>query len=379
MSFSRSLRFLYSDRLRLPLGVIFFLMILLSCWITWFSMIKIPLYSVTDQARLEVDQASCPVQTTIDGKIIGISMKLDQKIEKGAVLVRFDDQSLQLKKNEILDQIVSLSAQVSALEEQIVHEQDLIKEQGQISLIKLQEAKSQQREKEVSAKLAEEEAKRLGKLHSQGALTEMKLLEVQAEAEKGRALAEAIRISLDRLAGEDRLEEKEGQTHLSQLKQELIEIKRDIQNNQALIEQIECEIEKHKVRAPVSGRIAETSDLHQGMFIEQGNNLATILPGGHLKAVAFFPPFEAMGKIFPGQKASLRLKGFPWLQYSKLAAKVEKVSREVRDGQVRVDLALLTPERLSMTLQHGLPARVEIETERVTPAVLVLRKAGKFL
>jgi membrane fusion protein (multidrug efflux system) len=53
------------------------------------------------------------------------------------------------------------------------------------------------------------------------------------------------------------------------------------------------------------------------------------------------------------------------------------VASEPRDGSIRVELALQPPRRTRLPLQHGLPGTAEVEVERVTPAVLVLRTVGK--
>jgi hypothetical protein len=58
---------------------------------------------------------------------------------------------------------------------------------------------------------------------------------------------------------------------------------------------------------------------------------------------------------------------------------VRRVANEVRDGRVRVELGV-DPEGASpIPLQHGLPGNVEVQVERVAPATLVLRAAGKLL
>jgi hypothetical protein len=54
---------------------------------------------------------------------------------------------------------------------------------------------------------------------------------------------------------------------------------------------------------------------------------------------------------------------------------VSSSASELRDGRVRVELAL-TGRPAGMRLQHGLPGRVEIEVERLSPAALVMRAAG---
>ena len=46
---------------------------------------------------------------------------------------------------------------------------------------------------------------------------------------------------------------------------------------------------------------------------------------------------------------------------------------EVRDGQIRVELAFLTDPASPIPFQHGLPGTVEVEVERVSPAALVRR------
>jgi membrane fusion protein (multidrug efflux system) len=330
---------------------------------------------VTDSARLEVDQASHPIQTSIEGKIIEISMKLGQEISEGTILARLDDKLHQLKRKESQDRYNSLSEQLSALREQISQEETLLEEEGKIAHIRLQEAQSKYQEGEIAAVFAEDEVKRLDKLYTQGALSQSVLLRAKSEAEKQRASAEALRISLDRLKGECQVQENKRQTRLSQLRQQLLQIQGEIQNSSTIVEQLDFEIEKHRIKAPVAGTIAEAANINVGMFVDEGFQIGSILPMGRLRVVAFFWPAVALGKIYPGQKAYLRVKGFSWLEFGRVAARVQKVSQEIRQGQLRVDLEIIDKSS-SIPLQHGQPVRVEIETERITPAILVLRKAG---
>jgi hypothetical protein len=51
----------------------------------------------------------------------------------------------------------------------------------------------------------------------------------------------------------------------------------------------------------------------------------------------------------------------------------------VRDGQIRVDLALDRSSDSSIPFQHGLPAEVQVEIEKISPASLVLRSVGRQL
>jgi membrane fusion protein (multidrug efflux system) len=75
----------------------------------------------------------------------------------------------------------------------------------------------------------------------------------------------------------------------------------------------------------------------------------------------------------------MRLDGFPWAQYGSVEAKVVRVAGEIRDNALRVELVLQASPGSNAYVQHGLSGTVEIGTERLAPAVLVLRAAGQMV
>ena len=87
----------------------------------------------------------------------------------------------------------------------------------------------------------------------------------------------------------------------------------------------------------------------------------------------------AVGRLRPNQPARLRLEGFPWTQYGTIPALVAEIGNEARAGLVRVELTLPRELDTSIPVEHGLPGSAEVEVERVSPALLVLRAAGQFL
>jgi membrane fusion protein (multidrug efflux system) len=82
--------------------------------------------------------------------------------------------------------------------------------------------------------------------------------------------------------------------------------------------------------------------------------------------------------VQPGQPAQVRLQAFPWTQYGSARARVATVAGELHEGQIRVDLHLDSPRTSELPLQHGLPTEVNIEVERASPAILVLRSIGAY-
>ncbi len=160
---------------------------------------------------------------------------------------------------------------------------------------------------------------------------------------------------------------------------DVAKLEADAATSTATIRRLEGNLERRRILAPVSGRLGECATLRLGAHIGEGQQLGVILPDGRLQVVAEFEPSAALGKIYPGQPASVRLQGFPWAQYGTVAARVSRVAGEIRDGKVRVELAVNSIQHSRIRFQHGLPGSVEIQVERVSPAVLVLRSAGQFM
>ncbi len=93
--------------------------------------------------------------------------------------------------------------------------------------------------------------------------------------------------------------------------------------------------------------------------------------------VAEFEPMRAVGRIRPVQTARLRLEAFLWTEYGTVSLRVRRVASETRNGTLRVELELHGVPSRNILLQHGLPGRVEVEVERVSPWTLLLRAAGR--
>jgi membrane fusion protein (multidrug efflux system) len=164
---------------------------------------------------------------------------------------------------------------------------------------------------------------------------------------------------------------------LKSLAAEIARIEAEMPPIQASISRLEYEIEKRRIRAPIDGKVGEAAVLRIGAVVREGEKLGAIVPNGTLALVAQFPP-PALGRVRPGQPARLRLEGFPWMQYGSVNATVTRVAGEVREGSVRVELVLAGSLPTEIPFQHGLPGSVEVEVERVTPADVVLRSAGRI-
>jgi membrane fusion protein, adhesin transport system len=116
-----------------------------------------------------------------------------------------------------------------------------------------------------------------------------------------------------------------------------------------------------------------------GGYVAEGQRLFSVVPPGELIAVGDFSPGSAIGRLHPGQRATMRLDGFPWAQYGSIHATVTRVATEVRDGLVQVEFTPAPTGNPVQIMQHGVPGVIEVAVEQAAPASLVFRAAGLLL
>ena len=211
-----------------------------------------------------------------------------------------------------------------------------------------------------------------------GGLLQVSSRSAPKRKQKQRASASAQTFTVQ-IRSEEKSKEKKPEARRARLNRDAALLEGEIATAAATIKRCEFDLEQRRIRAPVGGRLGEVAELRIGGFLSEGQRIASIVPHGELRAVAHFSPFTGLGRIRRGQAARLRLDGFPWAQYGSVGASVDSVANEPRDGRIRVELAVRTNATSSIPFQHGLSSTVEIEVERLSPARLVLRAAGRML
>lgn len=378
-TFSRSLHSLDADSFRYSLTGVLLVTVLLGAWAGWALLARVTLYEVTDAARVEVDREVYPIQASAAGRVVATRLTLGADVQAGDILVELDTEAERLRLQEERASLTTLSAQLDVLRREVVAEEQAGREDLQAARAALEEARARHEEAKVAAHLAEEQAKRWAPLHAQGYVAELDFMRIRAEAEKRREATNALRFEVSRLEKDQRMRESDRTVRLERLKREVSRLEGQRATAMETIERLAYEIEKRRIRAPVAGRLGEVANLRIGAFITEGDKLGAVVPGGELRAIAQFLPPAALGRIRPSQSARMRLDGFPWAQYGTVAAMVTSVASEVRDGRVRVELDIHPDHASPIPLQHGLPGTIEVEVERVSPATLLLRVAGKLL
>jgi multidrug resistance efflux pump len=370
---------LAADRFHRSLLGILLVAALLSAWATWFFLAQVTLYEVSATARLEVSEAAHFVEAQVAGRVRATYLLLGQEVQAGNVLVELEVDAQRLRLEEERTRLAALVPELAVLRDEIRAEEAAQREEQQAGQLARDQAHARHREAEAAAQLSAQEAERMARLFARAYVAELDLLRAKAEARKQRESADVWRLEVIRLEWNLQTQRSDRQARLQRLMREVTQINGQIATTRATIERLEYEIERRYVRAPVAGRLGEVAKLQVGTVVREGDRLGAVVPPGTLKVMSDFLPPAALGRIQPGQPAQLRLEGFPWTQYGIVSATVASVANEVRDGRVRVELAVRSDAVPPIPLQHGLPGTVEVEVDHVSPAALILRTAGLLL
>lgn len=379
IAFSRSMRSLSVSGRSGSIWWLVFAVVMLGLWSVWAFTARVSLYEISSDARLEAEHAAHHVEAPVAGRVIANHLSVGQQVRAGQVLVELDASTERLQLQEEQTQPAALGAQTVALRNEIASEEQALLQARQTAGKATEEARAQLREATAAAQFARTEAERLALLHKGGFISDLDLLRARSKAEEQEAVAERMRVAIDRLEQEHRTSERDRQVRIERLKGELTKIESQVSTGIATLRRMEHQVEMRQIQAPVTGRIGEVADLRVGAVINEGAKLGTIIPEGGIRAVAYFPPQAALGRIQPGQPARIMLEGFPWSQYGSLTATVATVASEAQDGRVRVELDVRPDQVSSIPLQHGLPGSVEIEVKKASPVMLILQYIERAL
>jgi multidrug resistance efflux pump len=368
-----------SDGFRGSLWSLAIALVLLAAWLAWFFLARVERYEVTERARLEVDRAAHVLQSPVAGRVVESRITLGREVKAGDVLIELDASQQNLQLREERARLAALHPLVEAARNELAAQEKAQAADSDATHAAQEVARAQIKEGFVMADLAAAEARRDELLISQGLTSQRDAARSKAEAQSRRAANESLQLTIGRLESERIKNASDRETNRKHLLGEMARIEGDIAIAARTIERLELEIQRRKVRAPISGRFGEVPVLRTGSYLAEGDKLGAIVPAGRLLVIAEFLPAAALGRIHPGQPGRLRLDGFPWAQYGAIRAHVETVAEEVRDGRVRVELAIESSPQSTLPLQHGLPGTVEVRVEQVAPAALALRAAGQLL
>ncbi len=375
--FSRTLRSLRGERSRGSMIGVAVAAGVLALWTLWFVSAELPIYTMSAEARLEVERAVHQVAADAGGRIVEVRAAVGQEVAAGDVLFQLDSELERRRLDEETARREALLKEIESLKVVLATETQGLMDARRMAQAANLEERSRYEAEVAAAELAEEEAKRSARLHEQGLASEMELRRAEARARERRAQADALERAVDRGDSERLSERRDRRVRIDQLARELAELEGSAETSTAAARRLEGEIARRLIRAPADGRLGEVAKVRPGSVVAAGDHLATVIPTAELKVVAGFPPSDALARVRRGQPAQLRLDGFPWTEFGSLSSEVTRVSGEARDGKLWIDGSVVAGSDSMIPLQHGMPGTLVVEVERVSPAELMLRAAGR--
>jgi membrane fusion protein (multidrug efflux system) len=353
---------------------------MLAAWLCWFLLSEVTVYETSTRARLEVRQAPHAVAAPVAGKVVSAPLAIGQQVRAGAVLVELDAGSERLRLQEERSRLAAIGPRIASLKKEIAALGIALANDRGAAEAAVEAARYRSGEARAVLEFAEENARRLRQESDAGSMPQMDALRARSEAARLAASGNALASDARRIELEAALRAEQGQAQIESLNRSVAMLAAERAAGELSAQRLQADVERRLVRSPVTGRIGDfPAALRPGSYANAGDKLAIVVPAGDLVILADFPPAAVLGRVRPGQRARLRLTGFPWTQYGSIDATVSRVATEVRDNLIRVELAPGGAGASRLLMQHGLPGSVEVIVERLAPALMMLRASGQLL
>ncbi|HJQ37622.1 MAG TPA: HlyD family efflux transporter periplasmic adaptor subunit [Thermoanaerobaculia bacterium] len=371
--FERTLRTLKADRFRVTATGLAIAAAFVLVWMAWMALARVSIRETSAAARIEIARRSRPVESVADGVVAAIEVQPGARVRAGAPLVRLATVREEHAIAEHEAELRGVIAEGQSIRNEILTAERSLESERQGVAAAVARARAEASEKSAPAMLARAENARLERLAAQGLISASELDRGRVDERVRSSASDAARAALSNIEQDLATRVLERQARIRELESALSRVDARRAGLEAALSTARFERDQRIIRAPLDGVVAEVAALAPGQWIEEGESLAVIVPESReLQVVAFFAP-ASIGRIRAGQTARLRLDAYPSAEYGTLAAVVQRVAGEVRDGRVRVELTIAAAR---MPVEHGMTGSAEIEVERISPAALLLRIAG---
>ena len=376
-SFARTVRALDADGMSPALLAVLLVAVLGGVWSTWLVVARVPVYQISETARLEVERVH-PIASPVVGRVLATTLTLGREVKAGDLLLEIEADRERLETAEERARLSTVTGELTALEHEISAEESGLDQARRAAKAALEEARQRLAVAESSADQADETLRRTLLLERQGLVSAADAQKARGDAQGRRGEVGAARAGIEKLRAEQSVDERARRGRVAGLLRQRVSLTGQQTATTSTVAQREREAELRRVRAPVAGRLGEVNPVQVGAIVREGELLASIVPEGHVRAVADFAA-PALGRLHAGQRARLRLEGFPWTQYGHVDATVTRVASETREQRVRVELTVQRNANSQIPLRHGMPGVAEIEVERIAPLALLVRSLGHTL
>ena len=239
----------------------------------------------TDNAFVQADTVL--VSPRINGSVIEVLVKDNQRVEAGQVLARLDDADAKAALVQAQANLTSVMAAVDNVDARAAQEQATIAEKAAA----VTQARAQ-------AGLARAQVDRYGKLAAEGWVSQQRIQTERASAETAAASVEQAQAAL---TAEQRASAVLGSTRNQSVAA--------VEQARALVDQAQLTLDRTVIRAPVAG-VVGARGVRVGQVVQAGGQMMSIVPLQDTYVVANFKETQ-VGRMRLGQQVEIRADAFP--------------------------------------------------------------------
>ena len=306
-------------------------------------------------------------------------------------------------------QLGQASAQIQALDAQIVAESNLTQRSIQAAQA---EVRSQQRQfqdqqqtsasnvEEASAALsfAQEELNRFRQLANAGAIAPLIVKEKEAAVKVAQAKVNRASSGLNPTDADiARAQEQIAQTQakgastlatLGQQREQLLqnrnELQRQLDRTQKELQQLERNFSQSTIRVPISGTLMELNLRNVDQVVRSGDAIAFIAPQNAPFVVKAQVAAQDIDKVKPGQSVQVRVSACPYPDYGTLNGTIKTVAPDARPAAnnapatyeitMQPEKSYVGDDRRQCQLQAGMEGSADVISRQETIVQFLLRK-----
>ncbi len=298
------------------------------------------------------------VQSEQGGTVQQVLLRPNQMVRAGALLAVFDSRPLQAERRQLQEELTTLEGQ--ALQAQ--DEQRSLAAQA-TALERLSQSLTESSRRGVDqarASLAfdRSELRRYRSLQDIGAVPRSLVDEKQARqiVSQSEVLKALQGVSEQRARGMNELARL--RQSASQARSSADELRKQVAQRRARLQQVQRGIELASVRAPISGSVLSTNLRHAGQVLRPGEVIAVLAPLNSRFEVKLQVPADRISQVRPGQKATLKVSACPTAEFGVLPSRVASVSADTVPVEAAPAQASPAPSTYQVVLN---PQRTELQ------------------
>lgn len=363
------------------------------------------------------------VQPATEGTVQSIEVKENELVEVGEVIAYLDDSRLQTQKKQLQTnieqnqrQLGQIDAQLRSLDEQIIAERERANRTISSAQAELERTQrdyqdrqiittAEVKEAEAALELAQEELARYQRLANTGAIAQLQIKEREASVKTAQARLEQVKASLnpsqapitvaqEQIAREKAVGEAGAATlrrEREALTQRRIELQNQLERDGQELLQIETDLGRRVITAPIKGTIFQLNLRNPGQFISPTDTVAQIAPSNTSMVIKSLVPTQERDKIAVGQDVDIRIDACPYPNFGTMEGTVKEISADAITSQtngtnsaanaavyeitIEPNSLVLAQGERECSIKAGMGGRADIISNKETVLTYILRKA----